>query len=96
MMSDLIVSKDKYYVSVEITDYYGKKIQQIEILVERGMVPSIGDYIQLFKETYEVDVEIKDIPTMEFRVKDVAPQGIRILRALRIIRDYTYTPITKL
>ncbi|WCF11552.1 hypothetical protein NDS46_31845 (plasmid) [Paenibacillus thiaminolyticus] len=90
------VIKDKFLATIEVTDYYGIKTREVELIVDRGKLPTIGNYIDLFREKYELETEIKDIPMMEFRVKNPEPKGIRMLRARRLVKDYTYTPVTKI
>jgi|GEM_PF-2523765 hypothetical protein len=91
------VVKDKFFVMVQTVDYYGKKVDQFDLLLDKGSVANVGDYIQLFKKHYNLDAELKNVsPYMEFKVISPQPKGIRQITVLRIARDYTYQPITKL
>ncbi|MBB3111004.1 hypothetical protein FHS18_003072 [Paenibacillus phyllosphaerae] len=94
---EAIVSKDKYYALVEATDYYEVKSEQIPLFLEKGKQPTVGDYIRLFKDHFRVDTEIKSFtPYMEFKVTNPQPKGLRNLKVLRLAKDFTYRPITKL
>ncbi|MFB9328401.1 hypothetical protein ACFFSY_20920 [Paenibacillus aurantiacus] len=95
--TDSTVTKDKYYVTVEAVDYYEVKNEQHAMFLDKGKQATVGDYVQLFKEVYDVDAELKSIsPYMEFKVPNPEPKGIRLLKVLRITKDFTYRPITKI
>ncbi|WP_127529392.1 hypothetical protein [Paenibacillus kobensis] len=91
------VVKDKFVVTVQTLDYYGMRVDQLELMLDRGLVANVGDYIQLFKKKYDVDAELKNVsPYMEFKIADPKPKGIRQITVLRTAKDLTYQPITKL
>ncbi|EFM12236.1 hypothetical protein PaecuDRAFT_0916 [Paenibacillus curdlanolyticus YK9] len=91
------VIKDRYFVSVQTLDYYGARVDHLEMLLNRGSVATAGDYIALFKKHYNVDAELKNVmPYMEFRVALPEPKGIRQITVLKIAKDITYQPITKI
>ncbi|MDD9265547.1 hypothetical protein ACFPES_00735 [Paenibacillus sp. GCM10023248] len=92
-----ITTQDKYFLTVEITDYFGVRTEQLELFVDIGTKPTVGHYIDLFLRHYDLEVELKNIaPAMEFKILHPKPQGIRVLKAIRLSRDWTYKPITKL
>lgn len=57
------VVKDKFFVTVQT------RVDQLELMLDRGLVANVGDYIKLFKKHYDVDAELQNVsPNMEFRV----------------------------
>ncbi|GFN33031.1 hypothetical protein [Paenibacillus xylaniclasticus] len=91
------VVKDKFFVTVQAIDYYGATVEQFEMLLDRGTTANVGDCIELFKKQYGLDTELKNVsPYMEFKVIEPQPKGIRQFTVLRIVKDYTYQPVTKL
>ncbi|MWC30634.1 hypothetical protein [Paenibacillus sp. MMS18-CY102] len=91
------VVKDKYYITVQTLDYFGSRVDHIDLMVDRGSVANAGDYIQLFKQRYDVDAELKNVsPYMEFKVISPKPKGIRQITVIKIAKDFTYQPITKI
>ncbi|MCR8633661.1 hypothetical protein [Paenibacillus radicis (ex Xue et al. 2023)] len=102
-----IVTNERYVTTIEILEKYGARTTHLEILIELGKVPSVKDYIDLFREQLGVETEIKDINTMphfdkqryylmDFRVLEGATQELRGIRVLRTSKDFTYTPVTKI
>ncbi|MFC4101252.1 hypothetical protein [Paenibacillus xanthanilyticus] len=95
--TDTTVTKDKYFVTVEAVGYYEVKNEQHELFLDKGKQATVGDYVRLIKEVFDVDAELKNIsPHMEFKVTNPKPKGIRSIKMLRITKDYTYRPITKI
>lgn len=87
---------DRYFVTIEAIGYFGVKNEQLPLLVEKGKLPTVGGYTRLIKEQYKEDVELINItPQMEFRVRMPQPKGVRLFKVLRMMRDFTYKPITK-
>lgn len=92
-----LVSKDRYFVTVEVIGYYQVKNEQLPLLVEKGKQATVGDYIRLIKEQYDEETELINLsPYMEFRVRTPKPKGIRLFKVLRMVKDFTYNPVTKI
>ncbi|GGF90347.1 hypothetical protein [Paenibacillus abyssi] len=81
--------KERYYSTVEYTDRYGKANKGFEIYSELGKKPTIGDYVDAFKQS-GFDVDITDFLNMTFKPKDPANSSFISLRVLRTFKDYTY------
>lgn len=84
------ILRDKYYATIQISDYYGSPNRQIQFEIERGKKPTIGTYVDLFREHFGVQVEIKDLSVLEFKVINPAPKGIRFLQVIRLLPEYMY------
>lgn len=83
-----LVVKDKYYATVQISDYYGSPNQQLQFEIERGKKPTIGTYVELFRDHFQLETQIKDLTALEFKVINPAPKGIRLLRVIRLLPQY--------
>ncbi|MCR2806889.1 hypothetical protein [Paenibacillus soyae] len=95
--NNTLVSKDRFFVTIESIGYFEVKNEQLPLLVEKGKQATVGDYIRLIKEHYQEDAELTNItPYMEFRVKHPKPKGTRGFKVLRMTRDFTYRPVTKI
>lgn len=96
-MEKEVVTKDRYFVTVEVQGYYGSRLEQYMFSIARGNLPVVKDFIALFKEKLNLDTELKDLaPYMVFAPKEYQPKGVQFIRVVRVVKDYTFAPVTRI
>ncbi|RKN82124.1 hypothetical protein [Paenibacillus ginsengarvi] len=83
--------KERYYSTVEYVDRYGKKSKEMHIYCELGKKPTIGDFIEAFKQE-GLDVEISDFINLTFKPKNPQTAPIIMVKVLRTTKDHTFKP----
>jgi hypothetical protein len=79
--------KERYFSTVEYTDRYGKTMKELVVFSEIGKKPTIGDFIQAFKES-GIDVELYDFINMIFKPSGPDQSPIISIRVVRTMRDF--------
>jgi hypothetical protein len=91
-----VVSKDKHYVSVEIQEFYSTKKEQFEIEVEKGVKPTLGDYVAMFKRELGIDMEIKSMGAfLEFKPTNPVAKGVKCILITKTTSANNYIPVSK-
>lgn len=82
--------KDRYVSTIEYTDRYGRANKELLVYTKFGKKPTIGDFIETFKEN-GLEVELKDFINMIFRPIDPTKTPVISLRIIRTLKDFTYS-----
>ncbi|TBL75742.1 hypothetical protein [Paenibacillus thalictri] len=99
-----IKTHDRYITTIELQEKYSARRTTMEMLIEIGRIPTIKDYIDLFREKLGAETEIKDIFSqnntnyymMEYKILKSSGEDLRGIKVIRTSKDYTYNPITKI
>ena len=82
--------KERYASTVEYVDRYGKAIKELMVYTEFGKKPTIGDFIEAFKNQ-GLEVELRDFTNMIFKPIDPVSTPVISLRIIRTLKDFTYS-----
>ncbi|MNY85834.1 hypothetical protein D3C78_20340 [compost metagenome] len=94
-MKETVITKDRYVSTIEVTSVEGRNLRELEILIDTGRVPDIGDFKQAICSFLGFEPELRSIQPLEFAARLIDPTPIRQVRIMRTFRDNTYAPVTK-
>lgn len=84
--------KERYYSTVEYTDRFGKTNKEMHIYCDLGNKPTIGDFIDAFREQ-GIDVELSDFINLIFKPKKTLASTIISVKIMRTVKDHTFRPV---
>lgn len=83
--------KERYYSTVEYFDRFGKVSKQIDIYCELGKKPTVGDFVEAFKNSGH-EVELTDFLNLTFKPRQPLATSVTSIKVVRTIKDHTFKP----
>jgi hypothetical protein len=90
-------SKDLFFISLEIKTRYEKRKEQKELKLPIGEVPTVKTISELILQEYQFETAIPhSLNPISFKPLNWEKTDIMEIVVIRVAKDYTYRPITKL